>query len=74
MFGFAVIPHMFVWQYYTAKRNVKVVYINNIADPVLQVVLYLILIPPFGIWGLVYAIFAKTALMNLLAWHVIKKY
>lgn len=74
MFGFAIIPHMFVWQYYTAKRNIKVVYINNIVDPVLQVTLFLILIPPFGVWGLVYAVFAKTAFMNLLAWYVLKKY
>lgn len=74
MFGFAVIPHMFVWQYYTAKRNTKVVYINNAADPILQVALYIILIPPFGVWGLVYAIFAKTLCMNLLAWYVLKKY
>lgn len=74
MFGFAIIPHMFVWQYYTAKRNIKVVYASNIGDPILQVILYILLIPFYGVWGLVYAIFAKTAIMNLFAWHVLKKY
>lgn len=74
MFGFAVVPHMFVWQYFTAKKNVTVVYINNIIDPVLQVLLYILLIPFFGIWGLVYAIFTKTVFLNLLAWYVLRKY
>ena len=74
MFGFAVIPHMFVWQYYTAKKNVKVVYINNIVDPVLQAILFLCLIPLYGVWGIIYAVLAKTAVMNLLSWYVLKKY
>lgn len=74
MFGFAIVPHIFVWQYYTAKKNVAVVYINNIIDPVAQVILYILLIPFFGIWGLVYAILIKTIFMNLLAWYVLRKY
>jgi O-antigen/teichoic acid export membrane protein len=74
MFGFAVVPHVFVWQYFTAKRNIKVVYINNTVDPILQVVLYIALVPFFGIWGFVYATVLKTVLMNILAWYVLKKY
>ena len=74
MFSFTVVPHLFVWQYYTAKRNVKVVYINNTVDPVLQVILYIILIPTFGIWGLVFATLIKTICMNILAWYSLKNY
>lgn len=72
MFAFAVTPSMLIWQYYTAKRNIKVIYINNMVDPVLQVILYIILIPLFGIWGLVYSIFIKTVIMNLLALYILK--
>lgn len=74
MFAFAVVPHMFIWQYFTAKKNVTVVYINNIVDPVLQVVLYILFIPFFGIWGVVYALLSKTILLNLLAWYVLRRY
>jgi O-antigen/teichoic acid export membrane protein len=74
MFGFVIIPHMFIWQYYTAKRNVAVVYINNTLDPVLQVVLYVALIPFYGVWGIVYATLAKTLIMNVLAFYILKRY
>ncbi len=74
MFGFVIIPHMFIWQYYTAKRNVAVVYINNTVDPVLQVLLYIAFIPFFGVWGIVYATVAKTFIMNMLAFYILKRY
>lgn len=74
MFAFAVTPSMLIWHYYTAKNNIKVIYINSMVDPVLQVTLYIILIPLLGVWGLVYGIFIKTVIMNVLAWHVFSKY
>lgn len=72
MFAYAVIPYMFVWQYYAAQGNVKVVYISNSIDPILQCLLYLAFIPFFGVWGLVYAIFTKMIVMNCLAWYILK--
>lgn len=74
MFAFAVTPSMLVWQYYTAKRNIKIIYLNSMFDPMLQIVLFIALIPLFGVWGLVYAIFAKMIIMNLLAWYVFRRY
>lgn len=74
MFGLAVIPYYFIWGYYTAKANHKITYFLNIVDPTLQVVLYLICIPFFGVWGLVGAVCLKTAIMNMLAWYILKKY
>lgn len=74
MFASVVVPYTFVWVFYTAKRNVKVTYISNIFDPVLQVVLYIVLIPLYGVWGLVSAIFIKMLIMNIFAWFVLKFY
>ena len=72
MFAFAIIPHYFVWGYFAAKGRHKIIYLSNTLDPVLQVLLYLVCIPLFGIWGLVYAMLIKTVLMNIVAWYVLK--
>ncbi len=74
MFGFAVVPHIFVWQYYIAQRNVKVMYISNAVDPILQVALVVAFVPFFGVWGFVYSVVAKTFILNILAWYILRRY
>lgn len=74
MFAFAVVPHYFVWSYFSAKGRHKIIYLSSTLDPVLQVALYIALIPPFGIWGLVYAMLLKMLFMNVAAWYILKKY
>ncbi len=73
MFAFAIIPHYFVWGYFSAKGRHKIIYLSNTLDPVLQITLYIVLIPLFGIWGLVYSMLVKMILMNMVAWYVLKK-
>ncbi|MFM2424365.1 MAG: hypothetical protein RLZZ70_756 [Candidatus Parcubacteria bacterium] len=74
MFGLGFIPYFLVWQIFSAKKNVPVLYYLSIGEPVLTVLLYIGLIPLFGIWGLVYAICIRTIIMNLLALCVLYKY
>jgi O-antigen/teichoic acid export membrane protein len=73
MFAFAIIPHYFVWGYFSAKGRHKIIYLSNTLEPVLQISLYVALIPLFGIWGLVYSMLIKMVLMNTVAWYVLKK-
>lgn len=73
MFAAAVVPNWFVWQYYLAKGKVKIVYMANIMEPILQVCLYVSLVPFFGIWGLVIAAFARTIVMNLASFYIIRR-
>lgn len=74
MFASVVTPYTFVWLFYTAKRHVKVTYISNIVEPILQVILYIIFIPLFGVWGLVSAVFIKSIIMNIFSWYILRKY
>lgn len=74
MFATVVAPYTLVWTFYTAKRNVRVTYISNTVDPILQIALYVALIPFFGIWGLVSAILIKSVVMNVVAWITLKVY
>ncbi len=74
MFAFAVNPHVVVWSIFTAKKKVKELYIYSMAEPLLVCGLYLLFIPLWGVWGLVYALGARTLIMNLVAWWVLRKY
>ena len=71
MFGFGFMPHYLVWQIFSAKKQVKSLYYLSIGEPVLVMVLYLLLIPVYGIWGIAGALVIKVAVMNLLAiWYL----
>lgn len=72
MFAFAVTPSMLIWQYFYAKKNVKAVYINNIADPILQIFLYVVFVPLYGVWGLVFAILVKSIIMNVVSLIILR--
>ena len=73
MFALTVVPHWFIWQYFTAKGYVKIVYLGNSVEPILQIILYCMLIPFFGVWGLVYSILIKTILMNCFSLYILKR-
>ena len=64
----------FVVEVVAAKKNHKLVYFTNIIDPILQIVLYLCLIPFFGVWGIAWALFLKTFILNGIGWAILKKY
>lgn len=71
MFGFGFIPYFVVWQIFSAKRNVRALYYLSVGEPLLTVVLYMLLIPTWGLWGITIAICTKTAVMNFLAlWYL----
>lgn len=72
MFAAAVVPNWFVWQYYMAKGNIKIVYMANTLEPVIQIALYVLLVPFFGVWGLVLAVFFRTLCMNLVSFYVLR--
>lgn len=72
MFAFAIIPHYFVWGYYAAQGRHRIIYLSNTLDPMLQIILYVLLIPSFGIWGLVYAMLIKMVIMNGVAFYILK--
>ena len=74
MFGFGFIPYYMVWQIFSAKKNVPVLYYISIGEPIMVVVLYLVLIPFYGIWGIAVALVSKTLVMNALAiWYLYRK-
>lgn len=58
-------PHLFIWQYFAAAGNKKILYVYHIADPVLQILLYIVLIPFLGVWGIVYATIGKNACLYI---------
>jgi hypothetical protein len=74
MLAYAVIPHVFVWNIFTANKMIKELYWYSIGEPVLVVGLYGLLIPFFGVWGLVYAVCLRTMVLNLVAVYMMYKY
>lgn len=74
MFAYVVAPYTLIWIFFTSKRNVKVTYISSTVDPVLQILFYILFIPLYGVWGVVYALVSKTILMNLISWFILKRY
>lgn len=67
MFAYACVPHLFLWQNFTAEKKVKGLYIFSTAEPLLQAGLFLLLVPIFGVWGVVYALLSKMLILNLTA-------
>ncbi len=61
------IPFAFLWTFYMAKGDVKKMYFLHISDPLTQITLYFILLPTFGIYGLLYGMLIKNFLFNLFA-------
>lgn len=74
MFAFAFTPHQLAWSIFTAKQKVKELYIYSFAEPTLTVLVYLAFVPFFGVWGLVYAMCAKTIIMNFAGMYVLLRY
>lgn len=60
-------PFLFIWQYFLAQKNTKIMYLYHTCDPLLQICFYFIFIQWFGILGIIYAIFAKNIVMSLFA-------
>ena len=74
MFGFGFIPYYVVWQIFSAKRNVRALYYLSIGEPIMTAVLYLTLIPLWGLWGITSALCIKTLVMNGLAlWYLYRR-
>lgn len=67
LFGFAFVPYSLVWQLITARGHVRGIYIINIAEPILLIVMYVIWVPLFGVKGVVYATVADSIIENIIA-------
>jgi O-antigen/teichoic acid export membrane protein len=74
MFAYAVVPHLFVWNIFTARKNVRELYLYNLAEPILTISLYVSLIPIWGVWGLVWALLTRSLILNIVSVIVIIKY
>ncbi len=71
MFGFGFVPYLVVWQMFSAKRNVRALYYLSVAEPILTILLYIVLIPVWGLWGITAAVCIKTLVMNMAAlWYL----
>jgi len=60
-------PFLFIWQYFLAQKDTKIMYFYHTCDPLLQILFYFIFIQWFGIFGIIYAIFTKNIIMSLFA-------
>jgi O-antigen/teichoic acid export membrane protein len=65
--GICFVPFAFLWSYFSAKGNTKVMYFLHIADPITQILLYILLVPKFHITGLIMATLLKNFLFNVFA-------
>jgi O-antigen/teichoic acid export membrane protein len=65
--GICFVPFAFLWSYFSAKGNTKVMYFLHIADPIVQIVLYILLVPKFQITGLIMATLLKNFIFNVFA-------
>lgn len=74
MLALSLVPHLFVWNIFTAKKMLKELYYYNLGEPILTIFLYLIFVPAFGVWGLVYAFLLKSLILNLIALVVLYHY
>ena len=67
-------PFTFIWSFFLARLHIKKTYFFHIADPAIQIALYVLFIPVLhlGVTGVVYAILAKNAIMSMigLAWFI----
>ena len=61
-----------IW-YKLTDKNKYGAYIT-IAGAVITIVLNILLIPKFGVWGLIFALLFKMICMNFVAWYILKKY
>ncbi len=58
---------------FLAEMRKKELYWLNFATPTLKTILFLILIPPLGIWGIVWAILISQIFNSLLTFYFFKK-
>jgi O-antigen/teichoic acid export membrane protein len=65
MIAYGFVPYYFVWQIFSAQKEVKIMYILNTLEPIILVVCYLILVPMFGVFGIIYTIFIKNLVFNV---------
>jgi O-antigen/teichoic acid export membrane protein len=65
--GICFVPFAFLWSYFSAKGNTKVMYFLHIADPITQILLYILLVPKYHITGLIIATLFKNFLFNVFA-------
>jgi O-antigen/teichoic acid export membrane protein len=65
--GICFVPFAFLWSYFSAKGNTTVMYFLHIADPITQILLYILLVPKYHITGLIIATLFKNFLFNVFA-------
>jgi O-antigen/teichoic acid export membrane protein len=65
MAAYGFVPYYFVWQVFSAQKNVKIMYILNTAEPIILILGYLIFVPLYGVLGIICTIFIKNLVFNL---------
>ena len=63
--AFAFVPDIIVWQLLVARGHIGGLYIVNIIDPLLLLVLYIICVPMFGVMGVAYANIIQNIITNI---------
>lgn len=68
-----LIPFMLINTMFSAQGNTKILYITNIIEPVILISLFIILIPIFGIWGVIYSILIKSVVHSTILTSLLLK-
>jgi O-antigen/teichoic acid export membrane protein len=66
-------PVSFLFTYFQAKTMTKHLYIIRTAQPIIQIILMVLLVKPYGIWGIIGAIIGTTFLSLVLHLILLKK-
>ncbi len=64
-----LIPSIFSWSFFLLQGNIKKTYLYHVADPLIQISLYVVFIILFGsttVMPIIYAILAKNVIMAIL--------
>jgi O-antigen/teichoic acid export membrane protein len=71
--GICFTPFAFLWSYFMMKGDTRIMYFLYIGDPILQIILYFVFVPSFGITGLIIATLVKNFLFNLFGIYLFMK-
>jgi O-antigen/teichoic acid export membrane protein len=74
MFAYTTIPYYSLWQYFISKKKIKKLYTINLIEPVLLFAGYIVLVPYWGMWGIIVALVIKSSLLNLFSVFYFIKY
>lgn len=64
MLAYAITPYTIVWNYLTARKKIKELYLFSIGEPIILILGYLAFVPIYGMWGIVFTLCLRTICLN----------